>query len=253
MKGVLILTEGRSGSNWLGSLTNATGFLGNSSEWFTRLSFGKVAKDWTGEQFIAKAILNASTPNGFFSIKLFPAHLHWFWSKYNIDLMSYFVDNHDVIFVRLSRRDRLRQAISYVRGFQTKQWSSESVKRRDAKYDFSAICRCYFMIDRSYQYWNSYLSLRGLTSREFMYEDLVGAPMPFIEHIANHAGMTELTIPDSSLSVQRDSVTEDWHARFQEELGKRGIVEFSSISRPAIRNLANLWRFLRGKQLRPYS
>lgn len=40
MKGVAILTEARSGSEWLGSLTNSTGTFGNSAEWLDTINLG---------------------------------------------------------------------------------------------------------------------------------------------------------------------------------------------------------------------
>nr|WP_234896545.1 hypothetical protein [Sinorhizobium meliloti] len=35
MRGYLLLTEARSGSNWLGSLVNGAGNMGRSSEWLS--------------------------------------------------------------------------------------------------------------------------------------------------------------------------------------------------------------------------
>ena len=71
MRGVLILSEGRSGSNWLGSLTNATGMMGNSNEWVDEYLLGINPSKVSCSEFVDKILDMASTDNEFFSIKLF--------------------------------------------------------------------------------------------------------------------------------------------------------------------------------------
>lgn len=251
MKGSLILTEGRSGSNWLISLTNGTNVLGVGGEWFSN-SFLKDWKEKTQTGLVDRALANASTPNGYFCVKLFPAHLHLVQIRYGFDLLKHFVDTFDVNLVRLTRADRFRQAISYARGLQTNQWTRFSKVKGEARYDFDMICRCYFLISRSDAYWDAYLGIRNLDSSSFVYEDLLDDPRSFVDCLADHAGCQVNQIPQSKLSIQRDGLTEEWLARFTEDVRQRGIVEQSAPSRQPRASASNLLRLLRGAALKPY-
>ncbi len=71
-KGVLILSVGRSGTNWLKSISDATGRMGHTGEW---LGFEKLEKPWqadSAQSYYDHIIQRASTPNARFSIKIFP-------------------------------------------------------------------------------------------------------------------------------------------------------------------------------------
>lgn len=252
-KGVLVLTEGRSGSNWLGSLTNSTERLGKSDEWFAPKGLGRRTQKIPAQDHISTALERASTSNDFFCIKLFPSHLHWFDQRHGIDLLHHFVTYHDVRLIRLERRDRYRQAISYSKGLQTKQWTSGRDRRREPIYDFGQICRCFFLIERSYAYWESYLNLRNLKADLFEYETLVSNPQPYVNALAVHAGETDLPAPETNLKVQRDDRTEEWLERFQVDVARNGIVSHSTPARPYRRTLSNLARFFMGRQMKPYS
>ena len=251
-KGVVILTEGRSGSNWLGSLISGTGVLGVSREWFSRRGLEGAPQPATGAELEREVLARASTPNGFFAIKLFPAHVHRFERLYGYDLLHSLNQQHDILFVRLTRKDRIRQAVSFVRGLQTKKWTKLQAKGENVHYDFEAICRCYFMIDRSYAYWQSYCHLRQLREVHFAYEDMLPDPMPFVAAVANHAGVASIELPKSRHSVQRDEVTEEWVARFQADLPTSDVVPASATHGAPARTPANFLRFLRGRHLKPY-
>jgi len=49
MKGLLLLTEARSGSSWLGNAARRTGVLGKSGEWLSPGVLGVNAKQVNGE------------------------------------------------------------------------------------------------------------------------------------------------------------------------------------------------------------
>lgn len=249
MRGVIVLSEGRSGSEWLTSLATSTGMLGVSSEWFTQIIIGPEAEKLSGPEFIAHVIARASTPNNFFAIKLFPKHLLWFYAKYQIDLLDYFVTTHDTLLVRLTRRDRIRQAISFARAGQTHKWTSLQSKNAPEKYNFSMVCRYYFLIDRSYQYWNSYLNLRGLHSHHVEYEDMLVSPQRYLDLLSAHAGVDSIPITKSRVDMQRDDMTEEWVTQFQADVAKNGIIPFSAPNRPKANIIYRSFRRLIGKPI----
>lgn len=255
MKGVLILSERRSGSTWLTSLTNSVGTLGVCGEWIDQRFPDVDVKTASAEAYARAVIARGTGPNGFFAIKIFPWHLAWFRMRFGCDFVDLARGWHDLDYVILTRRDRIRQAISFSRATQTNQWSSKRAPDdgAEAVYDFGQILRCLFLIDRSLAFWDGYTELRGLTPGRFVYEDMLASPRPFVERVAAHAGVTELPEFATDLKVQRDAVTEDWHARFLAEAAQGDILAEALMARPKNRTLSNLGRFLRGAEMKPYS
>lgn len=250
-KGSLILSEGRSGSNWLVSLSNGTGLLGHGGEWFAGWHLDK-SNPRTIDELIQGVLKVASTQNGYFCVKIFPAHVHLMQIRFGMDLLKTLCDAFDVNLVRLARRDRIRQAISYARGVQTKQWTTSNTAKREANYDFDMICRCYFLLERSEAFWNAYLNLRQLETQDFIYEDLLDDPAPFVDSLARHAGYTVDSLPESKHAIQRDATTEEWLVRFTKDVAVNGIVAASTPTRQPPSTLSNLVRLIRGKPLKPY-
>jgi LPS sulfotransferase NodH len=250
-KGILTLSEGRSGSSWLGKLCTQTGVLGTSSEWVDSKILGISHKSISGEEYADRIIEAASTENGFFLVKLFPRHIHWFQLQFGFDLISYLRSIYDVRIVTVERHDQVGQAVSMAKAMQSGAWSSKQIASKAPIYDFDQICRSYFMIRRSYDYWASYLALRNLEFDTFYYEDMVTDPSPFVETVARHAGIADLPPMQNETSIQRNQSTEDWKARFQAEALSADIIVSSAPSRPAKRSLVNLGRFFRKKQMKP--
>ena len=217
MRGYLLLTEARSGSNWLGSLINHAGNMGQSSEWLSpkihRLDMSALSWD----AFYAEIIKKSSTPNGNFGSKIFPNHLFLTREIYGKDFIRHCLSVHDVALVFLRRSDTLRQAISYARARQTRSFAAHIGGKAEPVYDFEQIARCFFYIRDSYVFWQSYLELTGLPFAQFVYEDLVADPSPFVGHIAEHLQVAPPAELRTSMAVQRDELTEEWIARFRQD------------------------------------
>lgn len=249
-KGTLILTEARSGSNWLGSLSNRTGLLGVSEEWiaanFSKIKLGSV----TFERFCDRIIELASTPNGYFCIKIFPRHLLHVQIVYGRDLIMELEKRFDTQLILLKRQDRFSQAVSFARAKQSGQWKSTTDKNRPEVYDFKLICRCFASIERSYSFWDSYIAARTLDVTRFIYEDLVPNPDVFVKTLALHAGIAEYPTPKSELKVQRNDTSKLWVEQFKADLKIENILE-STIPRPPHITLSNLIYFFRKRPQRP--
>ncbi|MDN5928930.1 MAG: Stf0 family sulfotransferase [Hyphomicrobiales bacterium] len=247
MNGYLMLTEARSGSSWLGSLTNASGAMGNSSEWLSEPGLRDVHD---GTEFFSRVLSKASTPNGCFAVKIFPRHLYETTHKYGFDFIRRCMAEHDTKIIVLFRKDRVRQAISLARASITRQWGSRREAEREPKYDFNFICRCYFFIDQSYAFWRSYLELLELPHDTFFYEDLVPDPAPFIQSVSSHMGIKAPETPQSEFRIQRDNVTEEWVLQFRKDLAERNVLSHGFQRLPG-RNVRNLARFLRKDPMLP--
>jgi len=252
MRGVLILTEGRSGSNWLGSLTNPTGTLGKSSEWVDKSISGINPRKVSCDEFVERILKLASTENGFFSIKLFPRHIHQFQIYYGKDLIKYICDSQEVLLLRLTRLDRLGQAISFCKALQTGEWKATTGRKNTPIYDFNQICRCYFMIGRSYDFWSNYTNITQLKVVNFIYEDLLEDPTAWVDEIANFAGITyskKILRPDTQ--IQRNAQSEVWRDQFLREISSSEFLAQTTPSEFPRRTITNLVRFVFGRQMKP--
>jgi LPS sulfotransferase NodH len=240
MKSVIILTEGRSGSNWLGSLTSNTGYMGRSEEWLDVNKLGFEPDNF--EDFISAVIRKASTDNGRLCIKIFPRHLNWFYNRYNVDFIKSLMDRTETGLILLKRRDRIRQAISFSRGRMTRKFRSTHQSIGEEFYDFDAICQLYWYIDRSYCFWSSYLNIHEYEYHEFYYEDLLNDPAKYVDCVSNILSVPRPESIHSALEIQRDEKTEEWVKRFKSDMKQKDFLE-SLRDRPASRTFGNFVRF----------
>jgi len=253
MKGLLMLTEARSGSNWLGNSASHTGVLGKSGEWISPVYYNVNPKHVTAEEYIQKIFERASTDNGVFYIKIFPRHLHWFQGQFGFDLINHLAVDHDLLLFTLTRRDRLRQAISFSKGIQSEKWFEKITgnNKGNAKYDFAHICRAYFMIERSYNYWKTYLAVQEREHTAFVYEELLADPTPFLQALAAHVGIKDIPPFESDCKIQRNAETEEWVARFKKDIQSQNFLGYTATStRSYSRTLGNLGKFLSGQHMK---
>jgi len=225
LKGVAVLTEGRSGSSWLGSLTNATGIMGNSKEWLKPLYLGPEPRSY--DVLEETVIHKSSTENGRFAVKVFPRHLVWSKGKCGKDFLLEIRKKHDLGFITLERRDRLRQAISFYRASVSNSWASwYKGAGSPVPYSFAGISQAFFQIEQSYAFWRAYLDLSQLPSRHFVYEDLLDDPQPYLEAVAGLLDVpVPAAVPVSQFKIQRDDLTEDWVSRFRHGAAEMGAIE----------------------------
>ncbi|MER9332023.1 Stf0 family sulfotransferase [Mesorhizobium sp. M0488] len=248
-KGVAILAEARSGSEWLASLANSTGLLGKSREWLDPDHLGFKPKSF--EDLHRAVIDRGGTANGRFAVKLFPRHLHWSQAKYGADFLAECIRRHAMGLVLLERRDRLRQAISYCRAKVTGHWKS-TMDGKDLvpQYDFAVLCQVYFRLEQSYAFWEAYLRMADLPYDHLFYEDLVDDPRPYLASVAR---LLSVEMPDcefeTNLRLQRDTYTEEWVERFKDDAKSKGVLAHMP-DKMAPRNIDNLARFLLKKQMR---
>lgn len=249
-RGVIVLTEGRSGSNWVGSLARNSG-LGNSGEWLDPSQLGVSPRHVDADTYFDAALQKGSSDESDFFVKVFPRHLFSLQRFYDADFIRTSLERHSTKLLLLTRRDRLRQAISFSRGLQSNQWTSKREAKVQPVYDFDQICRCYFLIGRSYDFWESYINVQALPAERFVYEDLIEDSTPFLHAVADAMGKPRPLNAVSDLKIQRDEATEEWVKRFNADVQKSNFLEHITPSRPPRRSPANLMRFLKKKPMKP--
>ncbi len=156
-----------------------------------------------------------ATPNGIYGVKVFPSHvdriateIRWADALPNLE------------FVHLLRRDLLGQAMSLHRANQTQQWRSTSPVRAEPVYDAAGILNCLQVIVRDRVRWMKFFARTGIEPLQLVYEDVVERPQSAVDAVA---GLMNVTPPPRidedvlAFSVQRDSLTDSWRARFLQE------------------------------------
>lgn len=115
-------------------------------------------------------------------------------------------------YIYLRRRDKLRQAISWVRAEQSGQWSCFNKKRKECTYDRDAITQKILDIVDQETRWNNYFA--DVAHMELFYEDFDNNTVNQIkEHyqIADDEGYWNTQRqPPVEYKIMRDDVSDQW-------------------------------------------
>lgn len=184
----------------------------------------------TRDEFIDVVKRVGASDNGVLGVKVMFEHLDKIVSNFQempqyagLDRASIFhavFPNLHVIDVK--RRDRLRQAISYVRLVQTgvfvvtKDWQPESAG--EPVYDFEMIRTVIGRIEEGEREWAEFYNDLRLTPYEIVYEDLLTTDGMdrTLRGVVRHLGIEPNfdTPPAPRSIVQADALTEEWVARY---------------------------------------
>ncbi|NOR63558.1 MAG: hypothetical protein GQ535_13815 [Rhodobacteraceae bacterium] len=254
-KGYIMLSMGRSGTNWLKSISNATGRMGITGEWMGPSKLGKPLRSYNAQSYYEEILQHATTPNGRFSIKIFPRHLRFAQANFGFDFIKKCAQEHDVKFFLVTREDRFGQAISALKAQQSRKWTDDNGKlpdhlRRKIRYNYRKLCDYYFDIDAGYNFWRSYLGINSIDHEAFVYEDLLPNPAPFFESAAKHLGVAPPESYESQMVIQRNAETEEWRRRFQKDIAKHGVHPDTYNLRQPSASISNALRVLAHKPIK---
>lgn len=219
-RGYAICTAPRSGSNLLCQYLSSTGKLGQPLEYFNptarrALDDPRYPDDPVLQ--LRQILTSGMTSNGVYAVKLFAyqnaavaATLDWTRSLPNLS------------FVYLRRRDRLGQALSWVKAVQTSQYRSTQPKQRAAVYEASLIRERLDALKGEETEWHQFFQSRCITPLEITYEDFIIAPQQTVDCVAAFVGVRKpvrIASDQIDLHIQRDVETEEWRVRFLDEVG----------------------------------
>lgn len=225
MKGYLVLCEGRSGSNWLGSMANNTGLMGYCNEFLGFEYLDRPYQEYTTDQFHSHVMQSGCTPNGRFATKVFPRHLKNIRDTFKYDFVQKCVLENGIKVIVLLRRSTINQAISLARGRQTKQWTTNFEKKHAEYYDYEEIRDAYSQIVKSNEFWSIYLKMHQMDYETHYYEDLLPDPAPYLNAIAGFLGVEPPAKWNTHLKIQRDHTTDEWRERFLREAKDTGFLD----------------------------
>jgi trehalose 2-sulfotransferase len=216
----LVCSIPRSGSSLFCELLGNTGLAGAPAEFFHPDKMRVLRRRWeveTLEDYVRELIPRKTSPNGVFGAK---AH----WGQYH----PLFGDSDprsvlpDPRLVFITRRDRLRQAVSWVRALQTLQWANQDSAQleRPAVYDSEHITRKLGRIDREETAWEQLCERHGIVPERVVYEEFVEDQDATVRALLEALGVevpADLHLPSPVLDRQADELTEEWVVRYLEE------------------------------------
>jgi trehalose 2-sulfotransferase len=229
-----------------------TGIVGRPDEYFLAVDeqeppdwdcwengpFGRAHQARDREHYLEIVYDLGTTPNGTFGAKLMWNNVPWAVAKFQemprfggLDRAAVFhAAFPNLHVVHVTRRDHIRQAVSWARMAQDGVWvvSDDEPARPigPPQYDFDLISGLEALIVESERGWRDLFDELGLTPYEVVYEELVAedgyrcAVLGVLQHLGlDTSGIT--TLPPPRTHRQSDALNEAWVVRYTSERLKR--------------------------------
>jgi LPS sulfotransferase NodH len=130
-------------------------------------------------------------------------------------------------YVRVTREDKVRQAVSLWKAVQTQAWNSESAVTAEPRYDAEAIRQLVRQLIAHDASWTGYFTGLGVEPLVVTYEELAEDHEPVVRRVLEHLAVewpAGHRVPPPRLQVQADAMSEQWVARFNAlSLTSRGL------------------------------
>jgi LPS sulfotransferase NodH len=225
----LICSTPRSGSNFLCEVLSSIGTAGRPDDYFWNPLYWY--ERWGVSNFpsyFQRILAEGTTPNGAFGSKMMWDYLGELAPRLAevvnanaanpaIMLASAFPN---VRYVWLTRRDKLRQGISYYRALETKIWRSTDVglhPRTDPPFNAEAIERLVQLSTWEDEDWQRYFQENRIEPIVVVYEDLARDVEGEVNRILRSLGLPKTRLAGQAWCHQRqaDTLTEQWVERYR--------------------------------------
>ena len=216
LRGYAICAEQRTGSSYLCQILMSTGVLGRPIEYFNGLGLLPIVPNYPqdAEGQLREVTRLGATPNGVYGLKLFSDDFDRIagtrWTRRLPNLR----------FVSLTRRDLLGQAISAVRMAQTGQYASLVEADREPVYEPAQIVAEIHRLAWGKARWEAFFARCGLAPLHLEYEEIAARPQKAADSVASLVGLdgpATVDLRQVVTRVQRDSISDEWRARFVAE------------------------------------
>jgi trehalose 2-sulfotransferase len=190
--------------------------------------FGAKSPETYG-RFIQHVKRIGSTPNGVFGAKIF-----WFQLAEFGRILSHVPHCENLSFdrtlatifprlsyIRLQRRDKLRQAISYYRAAETSIWSNRTSRPRYADhcyFDAKIIGYWRYKLTEWENGWDNFFEERRITPLTIIYEDMIDHWTGTVNDIIAYLGIerSNEVVLDPIYAPQSDAKTDEWVRLFND-------------------------------------
>ena len=231
-----ICAVARSGSHLLSDGLRASRVAGRPKRFFHEQSEDKFgdqygldpARDYAG--YVRGIIAAVSTPNAVFGFKLMGWDVKRLVARLrqagefgapnapDIDLLRSAFPR--LQFIQLSRRDKLRQAISYARALQTDLWKIVEGRSpiAEAKFDPAQIAQCLESANVEEKIWSDFFYRNKIEPLRLAYEELChdykGRMAEVLDFL--HIQLPRKTVLGNPMTIrQTDAITAEWEERYR--------------------------------------
>ena len=242
----IICTMPRSGSWLLSEALEKTRIAGSPREYFNELQEATWFEKWdvwSYADYLKRVLARGTTPNGVFGVKL-----HWYQfdglpaklsqipgmeglARYEMMRRAF----GDPRYILLTRRDKVRQAVSFFRASRTCVWwkipgvpeREPVIPESDLGYDYQGIDRLKKLLRAHHDNWRRYFDQNGIEPIPVVYEDLAHSYGSTVLDVLRALGVTipaGLTIPQPRLQKQADGRSEEWVQRYHNDHRVRSLL-----------------------------
>jgi len=183
-KSYIVCATVRTGSGVLCEALWNTGLLGKPDEYFVLENKKYYSELWSkkpDQDYFEEVIKYATTPNGVFGMKIMRKHFAHFMNKTinendYMNIKSYHLLERkfpNLRFIWISRRDRVRQAISYWKNMNTgiHSWFGDKTANFKIDFDFMNIHQIVEEIEQWDNNWENFFKLNSIDPLNICYED----------------------------------------------------------------------------------
>lgn len=143
------------------------------------------------------------------------------WISYRDVMLARGLDvgiwNLPMVWIRIRRLDRIRQAVSFARAIQTKQWLASHAAGGKSTYDHDLIAHCEQLIAAQEAGWDSYFAGLAITPIDVTYESLTATHGAVIKDLLVALGHPGVESPPPQLQRQADEQSDSWVDRYLRE------------------------------------
>ncbi len=226
----MICSTGRSGSSLLCSLLINSGVMGVPHEYFYIQAHGlplierfciNTKPHLKLNDYIRAIKRYRTTPNGVFGVK---SHFNQLLSLFDYGLLNRYFPK--MKFVRIVRRDVIKQAVSLSIAAQTNKWTSHGEAVRQPLYNAEEITRYLHSILTEISGWEKFNSVNNIDPHIVYYEDIVGDASGVCRNLCRFVGVDtdfDFDISQADLSKQGGRRNDEWAAKYRSEHGLVGL------------------------------
>lgn len=217
---VILASTERTGSTLFVNALKDAGIVPAAGEPFNDITFNRYI-DQNGaisrSDYLELLFSQRTNEKGIFCVKTHFQHYIKF---------AEFIPLKNVTFIRIDRKNKVRQAISLLKAFVSGSWRSTTqcaIILREEDYSFESILYYYKQIIDADAQWANYFRDNQIEPATFYYEDFsTGLKTNIAKAVLLITGETldEDTIPDPTLKKQADDVSDYFYRRFMDDMAK---------------------------------
>lgn len=228
----------RSGTHLLCDALRQTGLAGNPSEHFLRMNrpaWQQLPSLQERREYVYRVLESTTSPNGIFGIVLMWGHFDValrelglfpeFEGMTSLPLLRKLLP--ELRFIRLIRRDKVRQAVSWSMALQTELFvkrEGESGSSPEAHFDFNLIDRMHERTVRDEASWTHFFAENKIEPLIIYYEDLVASYRETLRHVMDYLALPlapDYSPPQPTVRQIATRRNEEWRDKYMRIRGNK--------------------------------